>query len=141
MCEPVPLVRPEGTASGLLDWTGDDQEGDEPRLGPVACCYTFTPTRASPLIPTDPPTVLVCQLGFQPLAAKCLSSGPSSAWPPAPSSSHLHTCLWALSLTPPPPVDHAHHSPLLCLASSERPWSPSAQHSPDAHDLCPSTPC
>ena len=50
-------------------------------------------------------------------------------------------CLWAISLTPPPPVDHAHHSPLLCLASSERPWSPSIQHSPDAHDVCPSTPC
>lgn len=89
MCEPVPLVRPEGMASGLLDWTGDDHGGDEPRLGPVACCYTSTPTRASPLIPTDPPTVPVCQLGFQPLAAKCLSSGPSSGWPLRPSAPQL----------------------------------------------------
>lgn len=114
MCEPVPLVRPEGSASGLLDWTGDDQEGDEPRLGPVACCYTFTPNRASPLIPTDPPTVLVCQLGFQPLAAKCLSSGPSSAWPPAPQAS-------SPQLQPPP---HLPLGPFTDTPTPCRPCSP-----------------
>lgn len=91
MCEPGPLVRLEGTASDLLAWTGDDHGGEEPRSGPVACCYTSTPTKASPLIPTDPPTAPVCQLGFQPLAAKCLPSGRSSGWPLRPPAPQLQT--------------------------------------------------
>ena len=83
--------------------------------------------------PQTLPQLLCASLGFSPwqLNACYLDApvvGPSGPQPH--SSSHLHTCLWALSLISPPTIDHAHYSQLLCLASSERSWSPSAQHSP-----------
>lgn len=135
MCEPGPLVRLERTASDLLAGqvmiTGAMSRAQDPLL-----VVTLPHQPRHPLSsPQTLPQLLCASLGFSPwqLSACHLDApvaGPSGPQPH--SSSHLHACLWTLSLTPPPTIDHAHHSPLLCLASSERSWSPSAQHSPAA---------